>query len=336
MPKFDPLQLAVGRRNLLAAATGVAALGAVAAAPAPALAAAQEFPPLPPAPKEWFDAEQIPLWPKGTPTKGFKAQPVAANWPDILVKNVEKPTLRVFRPEKSNGRALLSIPGGAYTFVSILNEGVDVARAMTARGYTVFVLTYRLPDEGWAGREDVPLQDVQRAMRLIRANAGRYGYDPKTVSAVGFSAGGHLGATLATGYAEPVYTPRDDADRLDARPAAIALIYPVIAATAPVTHAESALRLLGPNPSEALIKKRSPAEHVTAETPPLFIVHSIDDSAVPLENSLIMLRAMQAAKRPVELHLFEEGGHGYGVGSKDRPNGQWPALFAAWLDTKLK
>lgn len=318
----------MGRRGFLVGATGLAALGTAASN-------ATQFPKLPPMPRAWIDAEQIPLWPNGTPGGGYTARAVPADWPDIMVRNIEKPMLRVFRPEKSNGRALLSIPGGAYTFVSILNEGVDVARAMTARGYTVFVLTYRLPDEGWANREDVPLQDAQRAIRVIRANAGRYGFDPAKVAAVGFSAGGHLGATLATGFAEPVYAPRDATDALDARPAAMALIYPVISVTAPVTHGESAMRLLGTAPSAELIAKRSPAQHVTAQTPPVFLVHALDDKAVPAENSMIMLRALQAANRPVEMHLFEAGNHGFGVGRPDMPAGHWPALCAAWLDRHL-
>lgn len=320
----------IGRRGFLVGATGLAALSAG----TPGVAAAQ-FPKLPPMPRAWIDAEQIPLWPSGTPGGGYTARAVPADWPDIMVRNIETPMLRVFRPETSNGRALLSIPGGAYTFVSILNEGVDVARAMTARGYTVFVLTYRLPDEGWSDRADVPLQDAQRAIRVIRANAGRYGFDPAKVAAVGFSAGGHLGATLATGFAEPVYVPRDATDALDARPAAMALIYPVISVTAPVTHAESAMRLLGNAPSAALIAKRSPAQHVTAQTPPVFLVHALDDKAVPAENSMIMLRALQVANRPVELHLFEAGNHGFGVGRPDTPAGQWPALFATWIDRHL-
>ncbi|WP_404372500.1 alpha/beta hydrolase [Sphingomonas sp. MMS24-J45] len=323
----ETLAAAIRRRAFLLGAVGLAGLGVA--------AQAQQFPKLPPMPQAWIDAEQIPLWPDGTPTTGFVAQPVPPNWPDILVRNVAKPVLRVFRPARSNGRALLSLPGGAYTFVSILNEGVDIAGAMTALGYTVFVLTYRLPDEGWAGRPDVPLQDAQRAMRLIRANAKRYGYDPATVSAVGFSAGGHLGATLATGFAEPVYRPRDAADALDARPAAVGLVYPVISATAPVTHAESALRLLGPNPSADLVARRSPALHVTAQTPPTFLVHALDDKAVPVENTMIMLRALQAAGRPVEVHLFEEGGHGFGLGPKDKPCSQWSTSFATWLDRHL-
>lgn len=314
----------IGRRSFLIGTAGLATLSTA--------AAAQEFPKLPPMPKAWIDAEQIALWPDGPPTGGYAARPLSAGWPDIMVRNIERPVLRVFRPRKSNGRALLSIPGGAYTFVSIVNEGTDVARAMTARGYTVFVLTYRLPDEGWTGREDVPLQDAQRAVRVIRANARRYGYALDKVAAVGFSAGGHLGATLATGFAETLHAPRDAIDALDARPEAMALIYPVISVTAPVTHAESAMRLLGPDPSATLVARRSPALHVTEGTPPIFLAHALDDKAVPAENSLIMMRALQSAGRPVEVHLFQEGGHGFGLGPSTKPCGQWPALFATWLD----
>ncbi|MEN2786104.1 alpha/beta hydrolase [Sphingomonas qilianensis] len=324
--EFEQRGVAIGRRSFLAGAAGLAGIG---------VAAQAQFAESPPMPAAWTDAEQLPLWPQGTPTSGFAAKPLPPGWPDIMVRNIERPVLRVFRPGTSNGRALLAIPGGAYTFVSILNEGVDIARAMTARGYTVFVLTYRLPDEGWAGRADVPLQDAQRAMRVIRAQAKRYGYDPATVAAVGFSAGGHLGATLATCFAEPVYRARDAIDALDARPAAIGLIYPVISVTAPVTHAESALRLLGTVPSADLVARRSPALHVTPQTPPVFLVHAVDDGAVPVENSMIMLRALQAAKRPVETHLFEEGGHGFGLGPLDKPWGHWSSLFAAWLDRHL-
>lgn len=324
MTGFERRNGRIARRSFLA---GAAALSSLSVA-----ARAQGFPKLPPVPQAWTDAEQIALWPDGPPTTGYVARPLPADWPGIWVRNIERPMLRVFRPEKSNGRALLSIPGGAYTFVSIVNEGVDVARAMTARGYTVFVLTYRLPDEGWAGRADVPLQDAQRAMRVIRANAGRFGYAADAVAAVGFSAGGHLGATLATGFAETLHRPRDATDALDARPVAMGLIYPVISVTAPVTHAESAMRLLGPDPTAELVARRSPAAHVTAQTPPVFLAHSLDDGAVPVENSLIMMRALQAAKRPVEVHLFEEGGHGYGLGPPERPYGLWSNLFAAWLD----
>lgn len=325
---------AIGRRGFLAGAAGVAAL-ATASAPPSSSARAAQFPPLPPMPREWIDAEQIALWPQGAPGTGFAARAVPADWPDIMVRNIDRPVLRVFRPATPNGRALLVLPGGAYTFVSIFNEGVDVARAMTARGYTVFVLTYRLPDEGWVDRADVPLQDAQRAVRVIRANAARYRVDPARVAAIGFSAGGHLGATLATGFAERVYAPRDAADALPARPDAVALIYPVISVTPPDTHAESAMRLLGEAPSPALVARRSPALHVTADTPPVFLVHALDDKAVPAANSLTMLRAMQAANRPVEVHLFEAGNHAFGIGRPGSPSARWPELFDAWLDRHL-
>jgi acetyl esterase/lipase len=280
----------------------------------------------------WEAAETIPLWPGEPPNGGFVAP---AQRPDAIpnfVTAVAMPELRVFRPARPNGRILLSIPGGAYRFVSIANEGVDVASAMTARGYTVFVLVYRLPGEGWRQREDVPLQDAQRAVRLIRSKAAAEGLDPGSLYAVGFSAGGHLAATLATGFAEPVYRPVDAADELSARPRGVGLIYPVISHAAGVGHAESSRLLLGEHPSTQLVAKRSPALHVSGETPPVFLMHAIDDGAVPVANSLLMLDALRAAGRPVETHLFEEGGHGFGLGSSAMPVGSWIELFANWIE----
>lgn len=280
----------------------------------------------------WQAAEIIPLWPGEPPNGGFVAP---ADRPDAIpnfVTGVAKPELRVFRPERPNGRILLSIPGGAYRFVSIANEGVDVASAMTARGYTVFVLVYRLPGEGWQQREDVPLQDAQRAVRLIRCRAADEGLDPDSLYAIGFSAGGHLAATLATGFAEPVYRAVDAADQLSARPRGVGLIYPVISHAAGVGHEESSRLLLGENPSTQLVARRSPALHVSDDTPPVFIMHAIDDDAVPVANSLLMLDALRAAGRPVEAHLFEEGGHGFGLGPPGLPVGSWLELFANWIE----
>lgn len=280
----------------------------------------------------WNSAQVIPLWQGDPPNGGYAASPANSEAFPNFVTHVAMPELRVFRPEKPNGRSLLSIPGGAYRFVSIANEGVDVAGAMTARGYTVFVLVYRLPGEGWQGQADVPLQDAQRAVRLIRAYSDGYGLDPDKLYAVGFSAGGHLGATLATGFAEPVYPARDQADALSARPRGIGLIYPVISHETGVGHAESSRLLLGPDPSAELVTRRSPASHVGSDTPPVFLMHALDDQAVPAENSFIMLRALQAAHRPVEIHLFEEGGHGFGLGGAGMPVHNWIELFADWID----
>ena len=280
----------------------------------------------------WNAAEVIPLWPGAPPNGGFARQPERADALPNFITNVAMPELRVFRPEKPNGRSLLAIPGGAYRFVSIANEGVDVARVMTAKGFTVFVLVYRLPGEGWTRREDVPLQDAQRAVRLIRAQSAKYGLARNKVSVVGFSAGGHLGATLATGFAEPVYAPVDEADALSARPDAVGLIYPVISHVPGIGHAESSRLLLGEAPSTQLIARRSPALHVSADTPPIFLMHAMDDPAVPVENSVLMIDALRAAKRPVEAHLFAEGGHGFGLGPSGLPVRNWIELFADWIE----
>jgi acetyl esterase/lipase len=304
----------------------LALLAAWAAAPVLAQAAPAETM------ARWNAAEVIPLWPGAPPNGGFARQPERPDAIPNFVTNVAMPELRVFRPETPNGRSLLSIPGGAYRFVSIANEGVDVARAMTAKGYTVFVLVYRLPGEGWSGREDVPLQDAQRAVRVIRFRSAQFGLDPGKVYAVGFSAGGHLGATLATGFAEPLYPPADAADALSARPDGVGLIYPVISHVPGVGHAESSRLLLGEAPSTQLIARRSPALHVSAATPPVFVMHTIDDPAVPVENSLLMIEALRTAGRPVEAHLFEEGGHGFGLGAPGVPVSQWIELFAEWIE----
>ncbi|WP_414902120.1 alpha/beta hydrolase [Sphingomonas flavalba] len=320
-PPADP-----DRRTLI----GIGAVLALAALPR---AAGAQPPSRADAAAAWAAARAIPLWPAGPPGGGFVERPVPAGGAPTFIRNVARPELRVFYPARANGSSLLVMPGGAYRFVSVANEGVDVAAAMTAHGYTVFVLVYRLPGEGWANRSDVPLQDAQRAMRVIRDHAARGGLDPAAVDAVGFSAGGHLAASLATGFAEPVYPPTDAVDALDARPRGVGLIYPVISHAAGIGHAESSRMLLGDRPDAARVARRSPALRVGADTPPAFFVHALDDTAVPAENSLIMMRAMQAAGRPVEVHLFERGGHGFGTGPAGTPAGGWLDLFAAWLAT---
>lgn len=282
-------------------------------------------------PAQWTAAPWTPLWKDMPPGGGFHPVAVPHDSPVTFLRNIDAPGLRLFRPARPNGITLLVIPGGAYDFLSIGNEGVDMAARLNAMGYTVYVLVYRLPGEGWEDRADVPLQDAQRAMRLIRAAASRDGLDPHRVAALGFSAGGHLAATLATDFAQPVYAPRDAADRQDARPDAVGLIYPVIAVTPPFTHALSAERLLGKAPDAQVIARRSPALHVTATTPPTFLVHAMDDTAVVPDNSLTMLAALRQAHRPVEAHLYQEGGHGFGVGAAGQPNHDWTDAFDHWL-----
>jgi len=316
------------RRQLLALGAALIAGGTRAARSAE--------PPAPPAlavPRNWQNAPRLPLWagmPPGAQT--YSPPPPPGDWPASYVRAVAMPELRVFRPSRPNGRSVLVMPGGAYWFVSVVNEGAELAPLLTARGYTVFVLTYRLPGEGWAARADVPLQDAQRAMRLIRSRAAEYRLDANRIAALGFSAGGHLAATLATRHGDHVYDPRDASDQLDARPWATGLIYPVISLRDPWTHALSRQLLLGDSPTAEQIDRRSAELHVDAATTPAFLCHALDDSAVPVENTLRMLASMREAKRPVEAHLLQEGGHAFGVGRPGTPSAQWINLFCAWLD----
>jgi acetyl esterase/lipase len=283
-------------------------------------------------PDAWTRAESLPLWHGAPPGAAqFTAQPLPADWPPVYLRNIAVPELRVFRPAAPNGAALLVIPGGSYQFVSVGNEGVEVAAQFTALGFTAFVLSYRLPAEGWHERADVPLQDAQRALRLIRSRAKSLGIRADTIAVLGFSAGGHLAASLATGYKRELYAPLDAADRLSAQPFAAALIYPVLTMTRRWTHAGSRDRLLGPDPSEALIAAHSTELQVDATTPPCFLAHAADDDAVPVENSLLFLDAMRKAKRPVEAHVFQEGKHAFGVGRPGTPSAHWIELVSIWL-----
>jgi len=322
------------RRLLLVLLAGAGALAGAARAAA-VRAPIQPPPPLKVMPDAWPRAERIELWPRGAPgADDFKAQALPADFPPVFLRNTRSPTLHVFRPERSNGTAVLAAPGGGYEFVSIANEGVDLAARLNPLGYTVFVLNYRLPAEGWRARADVPLQDAQRAVRLIRARARDFRIEPDRLLAIGFSAGGHVAATLATA-AKPAYDPVDAWDLQDPRPTAAALIYPVITMTRPYTHEGSRKFLLGDAPGDALIELRSAERHVDAQTPPLFLVHACDDPAVPVENSLMMFEAARRAKIPVEALFLQEGGHAFGVGAPGMPTSQWPAQLDLWLNRLL-
>lgn len=282
--------------------------------------------------------EIIPLWP-ATPPGGngvaLTAEIVERALPtddfhDRYVHKVGKPLLTVFRPDAPDGSAVLLCPGGGYIRTVIDKEAWESARAFNAAGITVFVLRYRLPGEGWVDAADVPLQDAQRAMRLIRSKAAQYGLDPARLGVLGFSAGGHVAASLATRYGDKVYDPVDTADGFDPRPAFAGLMYPVITMNGS-THPGSRHRLLGDDTSPERIAKYSCDLHAAA-APPSFIAYSLDDKTVPpVSNGLAMYQALVAANVPVELHAFGEGGHGYGIRlAAGMPCAAWPGLFLRW------
>jgi len=279
--------------------------------------------------------EVVALWPgappgsRGTITaRRVEDQSQDPAHPDRWVTGIAQPVLIVRRPARANGSAVLVVPGGGYAFLSYDNEGTSQAAWLNARGITAFILMYRLPGEGWDDRSDVPLQDAQRAMRLIRSRAADFGVRADRLAVVGFSAGGHLAGLLATHHARAVYAPVDSADGQSARPDLAALVYPVISLYEPYTHAGSRDQLLG---AEAMLetRRRYSVEHcVDANTPPTFLVHAADDGLVPPANSIAMFGAMTDAKRPVALHIFEDGGHGFGSRlPADRSAMAWPTLF---------
>lgn len=309
----------VTRRTML---TGMAATATLAALPAQAAG----------------DDDVLPLWPgspPGAPTPlprpSYEQRSKDPAFNDRWMRGVDHPSLTVRRAAQPNGTAVMLVPGGGYGFLAIDNEGEEQARWLNAIGITAFILRYRIPTEGWANRSTVPLADAQRGLRLIRASAARYGVDPAKVLAIGFSAGGHLAGSLATRHAERVYAPVDAADQLSARPDLAGLIYPVVSMAAPFTHLGSRDNLFGTGADPKALAAASVENRVTADTPPIFLTHASDDGLVPIANSLALYQAMLAAKRPAELHAFDQGGHGFGVRlAKTVPASAWPTLFAAY------
>jgi acetyl esterase/lipase len=283
-------------------------------------------------------AERFPLWPG--PPPGAPAKPIVPDWTmnnpppnrELWIRGVAMPEVHVYRPARADGSALLVLPGGGYEFLSVQNEGLDPAERFNAERTTVFLLTYRLPSEGWSNRGLVALQDAQRAMRLIRSRAGQYRIDPARLGVLGFSAGGHLAADLAVSHAEQTYRAIDAADSLSARPAFVGLVYAVISLNPTISKGNSAKNLLGPAPAKALVDARSPASRVGPDTPPSFIAAAFDDGLVHIDNSLLWIEACRGAGASVEAHLFATGGHGFGLHlPKDNPGSLWPDLFALWM-----
>ncbi len=322
----------IDRRTVL----GASALGAVAAAskktPVSAATASRLSELAPPDP-----TETIRLWPDGAPGgEGVTVTPVVTErstdpaYHDRFARWTTDPILTVLRPETPNGASLLLIPGGGYKWSVVDKEGLECARPLAAAGVTCFILRYRLPADGWAAGPNAPLQDAQRAMRLIRADAVRTGLDPNRVAALGASAGGHLGGLL-TARADATYEPVDEADTLKHRPDLTILMYPVATMADPQVHAGSRTELLGATPTPDAIKAWSLEEMDWTGAPPMFLIHAFDDTSVVVENSLNLLTRLRRDGVKVETHLLEEGGHGFGVRLiAGKPGALWPDYAIAW------
>lgn len=238
------------------------------------------------------------------------------------------PTLTVYKPQTPNGAAVVVCPGGGYGGLAE-HEGKPVAEWLNTIGVTGFVLKYRL---GPRYHHPVEMGDLLRAVRLVRSRADQWGLDPHRVGVLGFSAGGHLVSTALTHFDDGNPDATDPVDKSPSRPDFGILIYPVITLEGSDAHAGSRKNLLGDNPSSDLIDLLSSQKQVTDKTPPCFLVHSSDDRVVPFENSLMFARALHAHHVPVELHVFDHGGHGFGLGGKDPVLKEWPTLCARWLE----
>lgn len=249
-----------------------------------------------------------------------------------IIRKVVSPTLTVLLPEHPNGTSLIIAPGGGYTRIELDQEGRESGMAFLPHGVTVFLMTYRLPGEGHKNGADVPLQDAQRAVRLIRAHAADWKLDPDRIGILGFSAAGHLAASLATGFDRQVYAPMDAFDLQSARPDFVVLMYPVISMQDGTAHENSRKALLGGAADEDRKVRYSPELHVGSSTPQTFIALAGNDDAVPPENSLGFYLALREAGIPADLHVFSDGGHGFGIAAAGtRPAHNWPEVCLWWL-----
>lgn len=251
---------------------------------------------------------------------------------DRYLTGITRPRLLVFTPANPNGAALLVIPGGGYQRVVLDKEGIESAEWFAEAGFTVFVLLYRLPHEGHSMPADTPFMDGQRALRVARSLAGDYGFDPDRVGVLGFSAGGHLAASLATGFDRQIQPARDRIDRISARPDFAVLAYPVTRMTGPAVHPGSRARLLGDSPDEAQLRIYDLPQQARADAPPSFLFHAADDSAVLLENSRALHDALVSVGADTQLHVYASGGHGFGLrGTAGQPTQDWPDRVLSWL-----
>jgi len=282
-------------------------------------------------------ARRFPIWPATPP--GMPTPPVSDSFvrrsatgpaDDIAWPHVATPMLTVCPAARPTGAAVLLIPGGGYARVAVGREPSPVARWFAGQGVTAFDLLYRLPHDGWAAGPDAPLQDAQRALRVIRARAGEWGIDPDNIAAMGFSAGGHLAARLAARSMLATYRPVDATDAQATGVQVVGLFFPVITMTQVFTHGQSKRELLGRDADATQAARYSAELNLPADMPPTFLGHAADDPVVPVANSIAMFQAVHALPRPAELHIVETGGHGPRlIGADGKPH-PWLARFATF------
>ena len=279
-----------------------------------------------------FSQTTIPLYPDTIPNSKPTADEEKSeiNKDSVLIiSNITRPTLAIYRPDsrKKTNAAVIICPGGGYSVEAAGHEGADVAKRFTEMGVTAFVLKYRIPnDQAMVNKEIGPVQDAQRAIQIVREKSATWGIDKNHIGIMGFSAGGHLASTAGTHF-DNTYIANPQNTNL--RPDFMVLVYPVISFTDSIGHKGSSDQLIGKNASQERIKEYSNEFHVTAKTPPTFLVHAKDDP-VKVQNSLVFEKALKEHGVPVEMYLYEKGGHGYGMNNKTSPV-KWMDLVEQWM-----
>ena len=276
----------------------------------------------------------IPIWPNQIPNQKASAEKEKAEHGDILwITNVQEPMLDIFLPTKRTaiGKAIIICPGGGYEGLAYDWEGIDIAKWLNSKGIAAFVLKYRLPiSKSIITPHKAPLQDVQRAMRLVRQNAEKWNINKNEIGIMGFSAGGHLASTLGTHYDEDLSS-LAKSDNVSGRPDFMILVYPVISMKAPYVHSGSRNKIIGDD--EVLIEYFSTDQHVDENTPPTFLVHSGDDQSVPVMNSILFYQALQKHKVYSEMHIYPYGGHGYSLAVGQGHLATWPDKLIDWISS---
>lgn len=280
------------------------------------------------------NAQQIvlPVWPDGPPnSNGILSQ--EEKFDGVRVRNVTVPELLVYLPDSSvnSGAAVVICPGGGYTVLAMDHEGHDMARWLAQKGIAGIVLKYRLPN----GHHDVPSSDAWQAIRTVRANAADWGIKPDKIGIAGSSAGGHLASTVGTRFDSGNQNSASKVDQMSSRPDFMLLLYPVISLKEEWVHAGSRRSLLGEqNLNYELVAHYSNELHVSEETPPSFLVLADNDRTVVPQHSVMFYMALKERGIPAEMHIFQEGGHGFGMRRNNLPADDWPNLFLKWLEAQ--
>jgi acetyl esterase/lipase len=275
--------------------------------------------------------DYILLWPEGKMpnSKGIK---MTDSISDERIRRVGKPGMWVFKPsiQENKGVAVIICPGGGYKHYAYDISGFQIAKWFNTMGITAFVLNARFPHSpDLIERHSAPLQDAQRALRIIRKDAATWEINTKKIGIIGFSAGGHLASTLGT-HTKDVSKINDPLDTVSFRPDFMMLISPVIT-MGPYTHEGSRDNLLGSKPSAELLAMYSNELHVTTTTPPTFLVHADDDRTVEARNSILFYTALRDKKIPASLHIFPFGGHNIALRNNPGSANSWSSLCEQWL-----